>query len=798
MAKQNEVELPKIEAETLSIPKRGLLEIWYEFYQNNVPLEEDKIQALINHGYIVPENIPERKRQVYRRKIDPQKHFEVDRDDTISNKEEQIVASLTDITTSDSDDVSFSTNVFKIDEYETDSTSTIKKGKKEIVKDDWCPSSRLEHTQQFVLWIDSINNSFASKRYYEKYDLYCQQADMWYASNDSIINYETGEEQWEFAKREFDRCNENTLYFANKYCYLYEPDMEGGKRKYYANENYEHHRVLLYLFDCGYSFMLGKPRQIGSTSALGLAAIKKTLFTTNHYLKYIAEDKKTSEEIFDQKIKFCYATLPEWMKDSVVNDRDNLFRIGKKGKKGDISGTNSKIEVVVPHPTAINGGSPPVVFIDEIGNIGCLSEMLLEARPTLYWRNPETKKFELRRQICSWSTGGYMQNGKGAFEREWNRITGLWKEGNYETGIIPIFFDWTTRCSAEEYEREKAFYYGARAKDKNMDLEQSKIQFHQHYPSSPADMFSTTTKTLVSRESIDAGLKRIAELPALNRGVWGYFEPVYDTSKPLGEDSDIPFKIIGADFIPCEDEMDEKCTTFIFSHPKRNWRNRYYQGTDPISSDTGTSKFASAIWDAQYYAPVALVNYRESHNTKKSYLQSILLGMYYDVERGTGVKDLLERNAGMAYKDYKDAKGFFHTLVFASELPDVMQSGGGDAIGIDNNNRINQLIIDRMTEVCNVYGDRIYIPTFWEQLKTFICKLTDSGRITWTSIDKRYFCDDVLFAVTFSYICRLCYSNKIPYDINDENIAKGKETTFDYVYDNEGNLDLVEVPRKKN
>jgi len=220
------------------------------------------------------------------------------------------------------------------------------------------PESIVYHKKEFVKWIDSIILSFQDRVSYNKFNLYVQQAETWFAENISINDFGTYSERYDYAIQEFDRCKDNSLYAVLKYGYLQESSLEYGRRKYEAGDDYTHHKITCYLVDCGYSLIIGKPRQIGETSIIGLIAVMKMILTRNYFIKFITEDEKTGVEIFDDKIKFGFSELPEWFKPNVLNDRDRLFKIGEKAKKGGDKGVNSKIEIVPPSRTAINGGSP--------------------------------------------------------------------------------------------------------------------------------------------------------------------------------------------------------------------------------------------------------------------------------------------------------------------------------------------------------------------------------------------------------------------------------------------------------
>ena len=396
----------------------------------------------------------------------------------------------------------------------------------------------------------------------------------------------------------------------------------------------------------------------------------------------------------------------------------------------------------------------------------------------------------MKRQIIAWGTGGLMDKGGKAYEEEYNACVEQWNKRIFSSGMIPLFFDWTCRpgITKEHYESEKAVY--------TVDgptREEKLVQFRQTYPSIMEDMFLTSAKTLVSIDYINRNLERIRDIPHSAKAQKGFFEPVFDTSRPAGENEDVPFMIIGATFVPTEDG-DKRASTTIFMHPYKNWINRYYGGVDPIMSDNGYSNMGSAIFDAHFKTLAAIVDYRDS-NHKYTFLQTMLLSLYYGTEgsQPKRAKELVESNIGTAYIDYVDTKGFYDSLVYRTELPEYMQ-GGSAIVGIDNRGVRTKFIINKMYEFIQAYGDRVCIEKFFLQLKTFICTVTDSGNETWGTADKRTYHDDILFAVVFSYICSLSYSHLPPKEIKSE--SDRFKMSYELFRDKDGNIDRREVRKR--
>lgn len=667
----------------------------------------------------------------------------------------------------------------------------------EIQKAEWLPKSTTDHEQDFIDWINSINNlGFKFKTHYHKFSLYVQQAYTWLQETTSVTDFEDEGEQEDYKLEELRRCDENSLYFLNKYVYYKEGDDETGKLKYTARPV---HEIMAYLDDCGYSVAIAKGRQIAATTTLMALDVKDVIFKPNHFMKFITEDVDKAEEIFEDKLKFAFSQLPHWMQPNVLNERDNLFKLGYKHEKGKKEGVGSKILLTAPKRTAIAGGAPQKVKIDEAGNIPLLGIMIGNARPTMMWFNPATKKIEIKRRLWFWGTGGEMEKGGKAFETEFMAIMKQWQEGDFSSAIVPLFFDWTCRPGAtqEDYDREKRVAYAKAENNTDPKGKQHIVEFHQSWPTSLSDVFRTSAITLVDEDYIEEALKRIrAEKAKTNNQLTkhGYFEPVYDTTRPEGEGSDTPYKIVDAIFIPTSD-LDKRAVVTIFMEPEEDWAHRYWQGTDPIDTDTGTSKFASVVWDKWFKAPVAVLNWR-TKDYKQVFLQSMLMSLYYDTRKiKTGIHELVESNRGTSYTLYKTQKGYDKNMVLNYQLPLVLQNRStiNDGVGLDNKGIRNDMIINHLHSLITAFGHNVYFDSIYEQLKTFTCKISETGqKHMWGPVNKKYFNDDILFGFTFSYICaELCFPELQPKNLS-KNTAKWK-ITHKLKRDSNGKLKKVTV-----
>jgi len=624
---------------------------------------------------------------------------------------------------------------------------------KKISSSEWRPQSTINHSPEFVGWIDSITYGyFHQKKYFLPFELYKKQCYDWIKTNADPNKYSDEYTRKQCALEELRRVDENTLYFAEKYGYVKEGSDDSGLIKYKSKE---HNAFLYYLLDCGYCLLVGKPRQIFATTTIGLFALKRLVTRYNYFMKFVTKDDKKGIEILRDKFKFPYNHLPSWMRPIAASDSENVFHLGRRIRKGEIGLPNSRIEECAPSSTAINGGAPQLSFIDEIGEVPELIETLMEIRPTLYMDKEQNGVLQLIRSVVAWGTGVTSRAGKMSFELFWTQTLSLWEAGNYSSAIfVPIFLDWRCRCTQEVYDSEKKAYLmgaaaGLESSTSNKDRESI---FHMHYPDNYRDMFGNASNRLVSKEIIDTARAKIRGLDTEKKAVAGYFEPIYDTTRPTPED-DVPYKIIGANWIPLDDSGDpEMISAYMISPPDHRYKDRYYQGTDPIQNETGISFMGSTIWDDHIElidktiteAPVCFVYHRKQHDPKSSYLQCMLMGIYYDtgsVKRG--VPQLIENNAGTGYKDYIDAKGYSSKITYNSEIFDLDMHGGGALWGINISGRGNKRklkVVGRLRELVMTYSPNILFDTFWRELETYVN--VQKADETWQPVDKRHYRDD--------------------------------------------------------
>lgn len=640
---------------------------------------------------------------------------------------------------------------------------------------EWFPSHpEFEYPESFVRWVDSINSGFQNKIYYEAFDLYVQQAYQWANDTSEINDFDNEDDQLEWLEQEIEKCRDNTLYFCNKYGYIKENKAADGMLKY---EAWEAQRILLFLYDCGYSTMIGKGRQIGFTTTMCLAGMKRVNINKSYFIKFITHSREKGEEIFRDKVKWAYTKLPGFISQEVKNWTASLMNMDKKGdKKGKDEGGASMFQVDSPSVTAINGGSPSCVFVDEIGLFEIFGEMMREGRPALFKYNPDTEKMTMQQQFMAWGTSGDMDKGGAVFEAEYRQCLDEWSKRNFDYGIIPLFFNaYARRGVNDKFLKNELKAYQAQAGSRQADS--ALVQFHQAYPITIEDMFLRKSKTLVP---INYCNDRLRSIYGLETPIdYGYFEPIYDMSVPT-PDAYVPYKIKGAQWVSTGDRDHVMTSTVIIHHPPKGecWKNRWFAGTDPINSETGHSKLSSAVWDS-YTNTVAAVLFHRERKFKESYLQSLLLHLYYDQLNQGGIKELIESNIGDMLLDFQEMLGFKSKFTANTALPEYLRSHGGKWFGISNKVNTAPRILAKLEELIDAYGMNINVPWFWEQLKTFVekdLKGSTSHRQTRYQVDDlKYNYDDVIFSITFSYINSLCYARYTPENIKQ---VDGESKTF--------------------
>jgi hypothetical protein len=408
------------------------------------------------------------------------------------------------------------------------------------------------------------------------------------------------------------------------------------------------------------------------------------------------------------------------------------------------------IIVSAPNDDAINGGSPAIYAIDEAGDIKNLRTMIAEAEPAMFKDDHKSGKRIRKRQGIIWGTGGEMETD--AFESMvWSTVK-AWEKGEHMWSFIVVFADYYSRPynTEELYNTLRRRAYN----EEGEDAETLRRQFHAHYAITLEDVFLRSTNTLIPIPYINKAIKRIDNLKVSNPEmsyVRGKFIPI-ESDEPWegGAIVGLPKKVVGVEFRAeiqsVESNEDGSSTLYtppvamIPVAPDLSWANRYFQGTDPINSSSGHSKFASCIWDAVLDAPFCILDYRVE-DIRMVYQQCILMNIYYG-----RCFHLVEYNIGQTLIEALQTMEMGSQLILNSALPPYLRIQGSK-IGISNKPGVRDRIIDEMKTLFMDFRDKMWFEQPFIQLKNF----TNEGK-RWETENNKIHHDDVLFAMTFSKI----------------------------------------------
>lgn len=651
-----------------------------------------------------------------------------------------------------------------------------------IIRDDWAPDSVTEHDDGFRAFLSSHIPRFDQLIPYEPFYIYITQALQWLNDHRTYSSCKTHRERIEYGLEEWRRCVENRLFALCRYGYLYEGAEAGGRRKWKPSTP---QAFLLFLLDCRYNFYMGKGRQAAITSTLAPALMFQAAVRPNQFIKIIAGDQDTVSDIFDQKMHFPYSVIskehPWFLPEPSYGGKGRFLQFGIRPDgagqtaKTTMAAYGSKIQVDVPKVAAVNSGSPDVVYIDEAAKTPKFSDMAREVMPTL--TGEVDGEMRLKRQLVVVSTG--IPESTGEFERDLRTLDDKFRKGIPDK-IIPVFFDWTCRPGATWKDREEARLdaeTGGSQAQNDMSLEQRRAQFRMHWPNDLDDMFAISDMTIIPTSEIRRHVDRMNTAFQKNerlRPKTGYFEPRYDTSQPQPNGSYFPYKVCGATFVPTSDN-DLDAPVRMWLEPQAGWVHRYYQGSDPLIADFGSSKMASAIFDAKdepdnassiYPTIACIVNYREG-DINRAYEQTCLMGLAYGRD-GSCCPELIEANLGKGYVMFKEQPAIYqgNSFLYNRQLPEDLQLSQTNSIGLDLKERRKMSVLGYMKRFLIAYGKNIYIPEIWYQVRTFTKHITAQGNERWGPSEKGM-CDDILYAMAYAYICRLCHPERKPFNIEN-------------------------------
>lgn len=642
---------------------------------------------------------------------------------------------------------------------------------KDITKDDWKIDDVSDIPDDLYEFIRNINRGWQYYQENDRFNKYRKQAYVWLERNYTLDPTWTRDRQLDFVEEERKRCLENSLYKVNKYLWYKDPDDKiKGEFKFKAWKAQE---VVLFLIDLGLSLIIGKLRQIGFTTVIGGSEGLTTMLSKNAYCKMVAQKEKKSDEIFESKIKYAISKCDDYMKPTVQNWSTEKVKFGESVKKGAEMSTESIFEVVAPTEDAINAGTPSKVLLDEIGFMKLFGAIVSQGRPTMFKYKPELGKMVMTKQLIAWGTGGKTGGAGSAMQVEWQAAKEAFADKNFQHGLIPLFLNFYAKPGHDDkfYLQQKKFYY---SKKKVVGEEDPKIVFHQSFPITEDDMFLESSDTVISVAAINMHIDRINKKISEEKfkSVRGWFEPIYDTSRPRGDDSYVKYDILGARFCKADQSLIDEDSEFacieMFANPEEGWENRYWKGTDPIFTSSGHSKFASIIRDRLTKKVACRLNYKSS-DYRYEYLQSLLMNLYYSKTYGgrkLGISELLEFNVGGEYYNFCRELGYGGIFTGNKMLPENLQTSTID-VGINKRGTNGALLINKLEELLMDYAQYIDDIVFWVQLKTFVRKQTATG-FKYEPVNKKIHYDDDIDANLYAFINDIIHAHRPMRKVNSQ------------------------------
>lgn len=112
-----------------------------------------------------------------------------------------------------------------------------------------------------------------------------------------------------------------------------------------------------FLENLWYFNVLLKARQLGFTTLIMILYLDECLFNSNRSAGVIAHTKIDAEDLFENKIKFAFDNLPDWLKNELIADTDSAKKL--------VFSNGSSITV----GTSLRSGTYQMLLISEYGKV---------------------------------------------------------------------------------------------------------------------------------------------------------------------------------------------------------------------------------------------------------------------------------------------------------------------------------------------------------------------------------------------------------------------------------------------
>jgi hypothetical protein len=241
-----------------------------------------------------------------------------------------------------------------------------------------------------------------------------------YNGNYNLKKSDTPVEWTEDLIREFAKCADDPIYFAEKYIKIVHVD-----RGLIPIELYDYQKEIIEAITNNRRVAVATSRQAGKTTVAVAVILHYILFNNHKSVALLANKGDSAREILD-RIQIAYESLPNWLQQGVVT-----------WNKGSIELENGcKVIAAASSSSAIRGKSISFLYIDETSFLENWDEFFTSVYPTI--SSGKTTKILLTStpnglnhywRICKEAKEG--KNGYIYIEVKWDRVPGrdaAWKE----------------------------------------------------------------------------------------------------------------------------------------------------------------------------------------------------------------------------------------------------------------------------------------------------------------------------------------------------------------------------------
>lgn len=383
---------------------------------------------------------------------------------------------------------------------------------------------------------------------------------------------------------ELNKCATDPIYFIENYCYI--KDHRTKKAILFKLWPAQEQLVKDWYFN-PYLCVL-KARQIGVTWLItDCLSLWQAIFFKFQEVLIICTKEDKAIAMLEDRIKFTFSLLPDWMKPKVCVDNLTEIRFGEKvmdpsGVKK-IIGNNSAIKAETAGQNAARSDTITQLIMEEMAHIEeGLNEIVLSAFPTV-----ETCRGRI---ACISTAKGDVGAYRDIFWDGWNNRSSAVKAS--DTMIFrSSFLPWSVHPDRNQK------WYDATSK---MPQYKTPGDFKQEFPATPEEAFKTSGSP-VFHQDILRKWNKLADsqehLPIV-RGFLKWKKTTIDKDH-RGKDVEIPDPDYGLRFVE-----NSRQDYLLYDYPeKRKTKNRYSISCDPASGelDTGTGhkkdQTSITVWD---------------------------------------------------------------------------------------------------------------------------------------------------------------------------------------------------------